>query len=156
MKPEIIEPDISDALSIYSIIKIYSDEEIILERSIDDITGSIDKFLIAKRDKQTIGVISFYDYGPNLKEIRSLSVIKSELRNGIGSLLLEALIKKISGLENSKIFTLTYIPDFFKKNGFLEVPKDSLPEKIWKDCSKCKNKDNCKETALMYDGKFFD
>ncbi|PKL17488.1 MAG: GNAT family N-acetyltransferase, partial [Spirochaetae bacterium HGW-Spirochaetae-5] len=30
------------------------------------------------------------------------------------------------------------------------VPKDDFPEKIWKDCDNCKDKDKCGETALIY------
>lgn len=150
MKPVIKKATKDDIDSIYKIIKPYSDAEIILDRTKDDIYNSIKHFLTAKIDNRVIGVISLYDYGNKLKEIRSLAVTKEFYENGIGSALLKALINDILNKGNVKIFVLTYSPVFFKKNGFVEVSKESLPLKIWKDCNKCKNRENCGETALIY------
>ena len=140
----------SDIQSIYKLIKYYADEGIILERSINDITLNIGNFLVAVSDCDTIGCVTFYDYGNDLKEIRSLAVDKSHNRSGIGKALLEEMIKKINFTCKSKILTLTYRPDFFNKNGFTVVPKNEFPEKIWKDCANCKDRENCGETALVY------
>lgn len=140
----------SDVLAIYQLIKYYADKGIILERSIDDITLNIGNFLVADSRNNTIGCVTYYDYGNNLKEIRSLAVEISHNGTGIGRALLEAMIKKINSQCKSKIFTLTYRPDFFEKNGFTKVPKNEFPEKIWKDCVKCKDRENCGETALIY------
>lgn len=140
----------SDIQSIYKLIKHYADKGVILERSVHDITHNIGNFLVAVSDDNTIGCVTFYDYGNNLKEIRSLAVDISHNRIGIGKALLDGMIKKINSTCKSKIFTLTYRPDFFKQNGFIVVPKNEFPEKIWKDCANCKDRENCGETALIY------
>jgi len=140
----------SDIQPIYKLIKYYADEGVILERSINDITLNIDNFLVAVSANRIIGCVTFFDYGNNLKEIRSLAVDKSHSGSGIGQALLKKMIKKINSICKSKIFTLTYRPDFFKKNDFITVSKDEFPEKIWKDCATCKDRENCGETALVY------
>lgn len=150
MPYKINKPSTIDIDSIYQIIKYYADKEIILHRDKSDIQNSIDQFLVLKIKDEIAGVISYYDYGEDLKEIRSLSIKKEFLRKGIGSILLEKLVQKILELKKPKIFVLTYTPDFFLSNDFIEVPHETLPEKIWKDCSNCKNRDNCNETALIY------
>jgi amino-acid N-acetyltransferase len=139
-----------DAPSIHKLIKHYAGEGVILERSMDDILENIGNFLIALSDDRIIGSITHYDYGRNLKEVRSLAVDKAFHGKGIGKALLAELIRQISSGAPVKVFTLTYRPDFFEKNGFKRVPKDDFPEKIWKDCTNCKDEENCGETALIY------
>ncbi|MDY6969771.1 MAG: GNAT family N-acetyltransferase [Spirochaetota bacterium] len=141
----------TDLESIYNIIKPYADEQIILERSENDILLNLDKFIIAQHEDEIVGVVSYYDYGNELKEIRSLAVKKNRNKRGVGSLLLNTIVKfLLNNFPDAKIFVLTYSPIFFKKNDFICIPRDSLPEKIWKDCQNCKNKDNCNEIALMF------
>ena len=141
---------IGDAESIHKLIKHYADIGVILERSINDIKSNISNFIVAAEDQRIIGSITFYDYEKNLIEVRSLAVEESFHKLGIGRELLLALINQFKNEKDIKIFTLTYRPDFFEKNGFIVVPKENFPEKIWKDCDKCRDKENCGETALVY------
>ncbi len=146
----IMPPSKADAESIRDIMHEYAIKGIILERSVEDIRDSINSFLVAKKDNKIIGIIARYDYGQKLIEIRSLAVKSSYAGYKIGTRLLEAMVNIIRQEDGYKIFSLSYAPEFFKKNGFIEVPKGSLPEKIWKDCINCKDKENCGETALMF------
>ena len=150
MSLTIFQPTTENTDEIYSIIKPYSDKNIVLYRSHMEIKESINTFLVAKLDNKIIGVISFYNYENLLVEIRSLSVTKEHSKKGIGSALLKKMIQKINEYQKHKIFALTYSPDFFIKNNFIEVEKITLPEKIWKDCSKCPVRENCGETSMVY------
>jgi amino-acid N-acetyltransferase len=116
----------------------------------DDIRSNIDCFIVAAKDDRVIGTITYYDYGKNLIEVRSLAVEESFHRFGIGRELLLKLIRQVKSEKEIKIFTLTYRPDFFEKNGFMAVSKDNFPEKIWKDCDKCRDREKCGETAMVY------
>ena len=158
----------SDIESIYKLIKHYAEIGVILERSIDDIKSNINNFIVAAMDDRVIGVVTYYDYEKeivefprrhgrrgnqnNLVEVRSLAVEESFHKLGIGRELLLKLIDKVRIEKEIKIFTLTYRPDFFEKNGFIVVSKESFPEKIWKDCDKCRDREKCGETALVYNG----
>jgi len=150
MTTRIFKPSKDDICTIINLLSPYVKKGTILERTEIEISKNLDSFLIAQENNETIGVISFYDYGPELKEIRSLAVREDQAGNNIGSTLVQSIVKKITPGKKIKVFVLTYSPVFFEKNGFSRVPKGSLPEKIWKDCSKCKYKDNCQETALVY------
>ena len=152
MNYSIMPAVISDAESIHKLIKHYADLGVILERSIDDIKSNINNFIVATADDRVIGSITFYDYEKNLIEVRSLAVEESFNRKGIGRELLLALINRFKNRKETKIFTLTYRPDFFEKNGFTVVSMENFPEKIWKDCDKCRDRENCGETALVYKG----
>jgi amino-acid N-acetyltransferase len=141
-----------DIDSIYEIIASYAEDGVLLARSLDDISNTLENFYVAEINHFTVGVITFYDYGDHLKEVRSLAVRKNYLRRGIGSTLLRKLIQDLTDANMPKIFVLTYAPAFFEKNGFAVINMESLPEKIWKDCMYCKNQESCNETALEYRG----
>ncbi len=139
-----------DTREIFDILTPYVDQGIIIERPRDEIDGSIETFLVARMDGNLYGVVSYHDYGDRLYEIRSLAVRKEVTGSGTGTLLMKAMIERLLGKGAKRIFTLTYSPAFFHRLNFHETPKDSLPEKIWKDCSKCRNRDICGETALLF------
>lgn len=152
MKYRIRPAEEQDIESIHGLISHYAREGVILERSHDDIRANLENFIVAEDSGIVIGAATFYDYGETLKEVRSFAIDKRYHGMGIGSSLLKKLIENIDGKNNTRIFTLTYKPEFFSKNGFAVVSKDDFPEKIWKDCRNCKDWDNCGETALVYRG----
>jgi amino-acid N-acetyltransferase len=85
----------------------------------------------------------------DLAEIESLAVSEALQGKGLGRKLVEACLHEARGLGLDKVFTLTYVPEFFVKLGFYEVDKSCLPHKIWADCLKCPKFPDCDETALM-------
>lgn len=151
MDTKIRKAHLRDVNAIYRILSFYAKKGVILLRSKEDITASIDHFLVAEHEGKLTGIVAYYDYGKHLKEIRSLAVLKKYSRKGTGSILVKSLVKRLRSTENPpKIFALSYSPEFFKKLGFVEVDKEKFPEKIWKDCNNCKDRDHCGETALVY------
>lgn len=140
-----------DVNAIHELLQPYSDTGIILERTREEILRSINTFYVAEEGKELVGAVSYCNYGPRLKEVRSLAVKTGSLKRGTGSNLLEFLLRVLVDLfPETRIFVLTYSPGFFRRHRFQEVPKDSLPEKIWKDCNHCRNRESCGETAMMY------
>lgn len=152
MEVMIREAEEKDIEVIFNLLKQYALQGIILERDREDIFNNLQTFIVAEIDGTLKGVVTFYDYGENLKEIRSLAVESSSQGMNIGKKLLRSIIERIRKNSNARIFVLTYNPGFFKKNNFIEISKEEFPEKIWKDCDKCKNRENCSETALIYKG----
>jgi len=144
------KPFVEDAEVINALMRSHADKGIMLQRDADEIRNAIDTFIVAEFEGKVIGSVSRYDYGMGLFEVRSLVVADEHGKAGIGSVLLQNLIRVLTRDGAKKIFALSYSPDFFRKNGFVGVPKETLPEKIWKDCRFCKNVDNCGETALVY------
>jgi amino-acid N-acetyltransferase len=141
----------ADAQAIHDILDPYADDGIVLRRDVDEILAHISTFFVAVREDAIVGVVAYHNYGHHLKEIRSLAVKKGLKNKGIGKLLVETLIANLTEQSgNAKIFTLTLIPEFFRKFGFHVVEKETLPEKIWKDCSICPKLDECDEIALVY------
>ncbi|KPD20818.1 argininosuccinate lyase [Idiomarina abyssalis] len=121
-----------------------------LPRAKDDIVHSINEFAVTEVDGKVMGCASLYIYTTGLAEIRSLGVNpKTEVR-GQGRMLVAYLLKKARLLQLNRVIVLTRVPDFFEQQGFSHCSKDTLPEKVMKDCEICPRLANCDELAMEY------
>lgn len=143
---------IGDARTIHRAINISSGKGEMLPRSLMDIYGSLRDFFIYQHEEEgeIIGICAMSIVWENLAEIRSLYVDEEHRKQGIGRKLVEACISEAIALELFRIFTLTYKHAFFRKLGFRDVERSTLPEKIWSDCFRCsKYPDFCDEVSMI-------
>jgi amino-acid N-acetyltransferase len=70
---------------------------------------------------------------------------------GIGAALVRACVEEAIALGITRVFTLTYQADFFKKLGFKPIDKGELPHKVWSDCIHCPKFPDCNEEALIWE-----
>ena len=64
-------------------------------------------------------------------------------------ILLAAAIEDARALGIRRLFTLTYEPAFFGRQGFARVDRATLPEKVWGACLTCPKADACDEIAMV-------
>lgn len=123
---------------------------IILDRTNDEVATNIRSYTLAMNDNQIIGFCALHIHSPSLAEIRSL-IIKEEFRSkNVGTGLINKVLEEGVELGLQKVLSLTYKKEFFERLGFVEIPKESLPEhKIWADCIKCKHFPVCNEVSLI-------
>ena len=123
---------------------------IILDRSEDEIATNIRSYTLAFRENELVGFSALHIHTVSLAEIRSL-VVKDGIRGQkIGENLVKKALEEASYLGIKRVLSLTYKQTFFERLGFLEIPKESLPEhKIWADCIKCKHFPICNEVSLI-------
>jgi len=97
-----------------------------------------------------VGFCALHIHSPQLAEIRSM-VVKNDYRGfHIGSHLVKKACEEGIALGVKEVLTLTYQQRFFERLGFVEIPKETLPEhKIWADCIKCKHFPICNEVSLI-------
>lgn len=123
---------------------------VILMRSDNEIATNIRSYLLAFSGAQLIGFLALHVHTPQLAEIRSLIVDEAFRALGIGKSLVAHAVDEAVSLGLSEVLSLTYHQRFFEKLGFVEIPKESLPEhKIWADCIKCKHFPVCNEVSLI-------
>jgi len=139
---------ISDAEKIQYLINEYAKKGLMLPRSINSIYENIRDFWVCEENEKIVGTCALAIFWSDLAEIRSLAVAPAHTHKGIGTMLVNQAIKEAKELGITRIFTLTYQVDFFKKLGFKEIDKNSLPHKIWRDCINCVKFPNCDETAM--------
>ncbi len=106
--------------------------------------------MFIQHDK-VVGCAALHIFWKDLAEIKSVAVLESHQREGIGKKLVMACKREASKLHIAKIFALTYVPEFFEKCGFIRVEKESLPHKIWSECVKCHKFPDCGEIPVIYE-----
>ena len=144
----------NDIEKILDLLEPHVKSGIILKRTYNDIFDNLHLFYVCDENGAINGVASYYRYSNSLMEIRSLAIRDNFYEQGTGSMLVKKIVEDLKGEnENAKIFALTTTPKFFIKCGFFITKKETLPEKIWKDCIKCIKKDLCDEIPLVYEGK---
>ncbi|MFZ2968153.1 MAG: N-acetyltransferase [Sulfuricurvum sp.] len=123
---------------------------VILPRSNDEIATNIRSYTLAMDGDELVGFCALHIHSPQLAEIRSM-VVRSDYRGfHIGSHLVKKVCDEGCMLGVKQVLTLTYQQRFFERLGFIEIPKESLPEhKIWADCIKCKHFPICNEVSLI-------
>jgi len=120
-----------------------------IPRSLNELYETVRDFIVCEVDGNVCGVCALHIMWEDLAEIRSLAVDKNFQKKGIGKNLVKQCLKEAKALGIKKIFALTYHPEFFKKLGFKDIDKASLPQKIWGDCLRCHKFPECDEHAVI-------
>ncbi len=140
-----------DVKDIHSLLNHFADQGLLLACSISSLYDRLRDFIVyIDENDKIIGVCALHITWENLAEIRSLAVHEDYQGKGIGAKLVEKCLKEAEQFCIAKIFTLTYQPGFFKKQGFTDIDKRDLPHKIWSDCIHCHKFPDCDEEALLF------
>lgn len=150
MKIELTNAKLSDIQEMQKLVAAEVEAGVILARSSDEIATNIRSYILAKDDSEIVGFCALHIHTPTLAEIRSLVVKDGRRGQGIGQSLVTKATDNAKILGLQKVLSLTYKQSFFENLGFIEIPKESLPEhKIWADCIKCKHFPICNEVSLI-------
>jgi amino-acid N-acetyltransferase len=148
LKGKLRKAKVQDAERIQFLINEYAKLGLMLPRSINSIYENIRDFWVYEEEGTVYGTCALSVFWDNLAEIRSLAVDPKQTGRGIGSALVKRSLQEALELGIKRVFTLTYQVRFFKKLGFKEIDKNTLPHKIWRDCINCVKFPNCDETAM--------
>ncbi len=140
---------VKDVPAIHSLISCYAELDRMLFRSMADIYENLQIFKVAEQDGKVVGCCALKVIWSDLAEVKSLAVDQHYFGQGTGKALVHACIDEARMLGLKKVFTLTLVPDFFEKAGFIRAEKNAFPMKVWSDCALCPKQDHCDETALM-------
>lgn len=140
---------LSDAVAIQSIIETYARQRLMLPRSLMQIYEHVRDYWVAVDGGKVVGVGALHCFWEDLVELRALAVAPDYKDLGLGRDIVLHLIAEARTMGASTVFAFTYIPGFFSKFGFEQVPHQSLPLKVWKDCINCSFFNNCNEIAMI-------
>ncbi|MNO83568.1 Amino-acid acetyltransferase [compost metagenome] len=143
------QAQLEDVETLYLMIENYARQGIMLPRSRAVLQRQIADFVVAEVDDEVVGCGSLCRLGEELVEVRSLGISEGYKGRGLGSMLVEQLIKEARQRSIPKIMALTYEVSFFLKNGFTVVNKEIFPEKVWTDCVNCSKQHACDEIAVL-------
>jgi amino-acid N-acetyltransferase len=155
---KIVKPNSESFSGLYELIKSFSDRKLMLPLTMDEILHRAQAFrVICAEDSlsthlnQVIGSAHLDIFTPVLAEIKSLAVADAYQGKGYGSALVRNCEHEALELGIKKVFVLTYQEEFFKKLGYSVVSRDTLPEKVYKECVKCVFYNDCNEIAMTKD-----
>jgi len=143
----------SDVVKIKALIDPFVKQGLMLPRSLNSLYTFLRDFrVICPLPCQTdiIGCCALSISWEDIGEIRTLAIRDQDQGKTNGTSLVKACVSEAKELGLERLFTLTYIPSFFKRLGFSEIDKSELPQKIWADCINCPYFPDCKEVALIY------
>jgi len=140
---------IGDPPALLALINGYAQQELLLPRSLNDIYEALRDFFVYREDGKILGCAALHISWQGLGEVRSLAVSEEARGRGIGAALVRSCLDEAAQMGMEQVFVLTYLPEFFKKLGFVDFPKEDLPHKVWTDCLRCPRFPECNEVALM-------
>jgi len=138
----------SDLDRLATFISSYTADGTLLPRTRPDLERHIGDFRLAIHDGAIVGCGALHPSGVRLAEIRSLAVDPSWRGLGIGRRIVRALLSEARRRGLARVFCLTRRPGFFEREGFVEVPKERFPQKVWNDCRLCPRLHCCDEIAM--------
>jgi len=147
-----------DIKKIYSMLQYFADKDLLLGRSLSSLYDQLRDFSVYVENdsgdpaqEKLVGVCALHICWDNLAEIRSLAVIDEFQGRGVGRQLVDRALAEAQSYGITRVFTLTYQPDFFRKLGFRDIDKSELPHKVWSDCIQCSKFPDCNEEALVWE-----
>ena len=138
----------SDAQAIFNLIDEASRTSTVLPRSLASICANLRDFVVAVREGEVVGCGALTITALDLAEIRSLVIAESFRGKGLGAALVRSLVEEARKLGLRRVFLLTDSVEFFKRCGFAETDKATLPHKVWNECILCPKFHDCHEVAL--------
>ena len=141
---------IADVPGICDLVNDYAERGLMLHRSHESIYDALREFQVAVNEESVIvGCVAVDVFWSDLAEVKSLAVSPQIRRRGLGRKLVAAAVADARSLGVRKLFALTYEREFFQRMGFDLIDRESLPEKVWRECIACPKVDACDETAMM-------
>lgn len=138
-----------DIAPLLDLINGYAAQGIMLPRTEFELSENMRDFSVIYSGKTLLGCGALHFYSPTSGEVRSLAVSEAAKTQGIGRLIVEALLREAVEYELHAVFAFTYVPEFFGKLGFNQVERGELPLKVWKDCLRCSKFQSCDEIAVL-------
>jgi len=140
----------ADIPAVHQLINDYAGKGLMLRRPIMYLYESVRDFVVAVDDnEQIVGVGGLHIMWQDLAEVRSLAVHPSVVGKGVGRGIVDYLVDEAVKMGLKRVFALTYQQAFFEKCGFSVVQKETLPQKVWKECVYCDRFHNCDEIAMI-------
>lgn len=93
----------------------------------------IQEFWVADRpsDGQVIGCGALHVMWEDLAELRTIAVVGRYQGQGVGDLLVGALLEKARDIGVQRVFVLTFAIEFFARHGFKQIGGEATPPEVY-------------------------
>jgi len=140
---------INDVEQMNKLVNHFAQRDLMLARPLGELYENIRDYYVYVENGSIVGCAALHIFWKDLAEIKSIAVEEDYQKRGIGKQLIQKCLEEGKALGISRLFVLTYIPEFFERMGFKLIDKDLLPHKIWTECVKCYKFPDCGEVSLV-------
>ena len=131
-----------DVPGIAALVASWSDEELLLPRSADEIALAVDDYVVAADARgRVIACGALRAYSPSLAELVSLAVAREAHGRGLGRLVVAAGERLAVARGYASLFAHTAAPEFFSAVGYDLVDRGLYPEKAAREHTLCFRRD---------------
>jgi len=113
----------------------------------ETVEKNLPEFIIAVKDGIKVGCACLEV--SDIIELRSIAILPSYRNKGIGSELVNVILKRAAEITD-KVYLRTTSPGFFEKKGAYRIKNDEK-KLIWKECDECDKFDICKQVLMRFD-----
>ncbi len=104
---------------------------------------------VPDEDCQIIACASLHVLWEDVAEVRSTAIHPDCQKLGLGKQLIDFLKVDAKQLGIKTLFTFTLAEEFFKALGFIRQKRETLPSKVWGECSRCPKFFKCDEVGMI-------
>ena len=140
---------VNDVEQMNKLVNHFAQRDLMLARPLGELYENIRDYYVYVENGSIVGCAALHVFWKDLAEIKSIAVEEGHQNKGIGKQLIQKCLEEGKALGISRLFVLTYIPEFFERMGFKLIDKDLLPHKIWTECVKCYKFPDCGEVSLV-------
>ncbi len=139
---------IADIKACQTLVNSFARSELMLARSLSELYENVRDFFVCEDAGEIVGCAALHVMWEDLAEVKSVAVATDRQRRGLGARLVEACLDEARQIGIARVFVLTYQSEFFARQGFKEVSKDTLNHKVWAECVRCPHFPDCDEIAM--------
>lgn len=162
---DIWKAQIRDVEEILELVNVFANSNLMLPRGPQYLYENIRDFVIASdrnvpvysltETREVLHLIvacgSLHVLWEDIAEVRALAIHPDYQHLGLGSELVQFMKQEARQLGIKGLFTFTLTEDFFKTLGFKKIERNSLPPKVWGECSRCPKYFQCDEVGMVLD-----
>lgn len=152
-KPVLVQKArLADVGAMHRIINPYAEQQLMLPKTHLQLYENLRDYTVAVDSTDgdfVVGCGALHLYWENLAEVRALAVLPGITTRGVGTLLVESLLREAREYGLEQVFVFTYVPKFFSRFGFIQVETRSMPLKVYNECFHCPKFNTCDELAMV-------
>lgn len=139
-----------DIQAIVTMVNRFAAQNVMLPRTEASVQQTISDWVVATDAGGNLaGCGSLVPLTDTLVEVRSLATHEDYQGQGVGSMLVQALVEMAREQEYEQVCALTLRPSFFERLGFEVVDRWSISPKVWQACIYCPKFHRCDEVAVL-------
>jgi amino-acid N-acetyltransferase len=121
-----------DVAAIRRLVDLYAAKRILLDKATVTLYEDVQEFVVAVRDDaEVVGCGALHVMWEDLAEVRTLAVDPIARGEGVGHLLLEALLARARALGVRRVFCLTFEVEFFTDHGFRAIEGEPVEPEVY-------------------------